>query len=189
MTDEKPLSLKKSHRKASLRTLHCIIHYKSVLQSKKCLAFTDEKLLKVKDAAMLRSEYGSTVFERQDEISQRILMLEHLCKQEHRYHGKCLKMFTNTARIKQKKRKAETQEVDEPEDNDSIRSPRKKKHSCLLPSDQCIFCHKRVKKHGNKFQKLVQLTSKEKASEIKDRAESVSQEDSHPDINIVIKRH
>ena len=28
------------------------------------------------------------------------------------------------------------------------------------------------------------LTSKEKASEIKDRAESVSQEDSHPDINI-----
>ena len=133
---------------------------------------------------MLRSEYGSTVFERQDEISQRILMLEHLCKQEHGYHEKCLKMFTNTARIKQKKRKAETQEVDEPEDNDSVHSPRKKKHSCLLPSDQCIFCHKRVKKHGNKFQKLVQLTSKEKASEIKDRAESVSQEHSHLDINI-----
>ena len=93
-------------------------------------------------------------------------------------------MFTNTARIKQKKRKAEAQEVDEPEDNDSVRSPRKKKHLCLLPSDQCVFCHKRVKKHGNKFQKLVQLTSKEKASEIKDRAESVSQEDSHHDINI-----
>ena len=41
-----------------------------------------------------------------------------------------------------------------------------------------------MKKHGNKFQKLVHFTSKEKASEIKDRAESVSQEDSYPNINI-----
>ena len=157
MGDEKPLILQKRFCKPK-EHLEWIVLYDTVKRDDVCFILTEKTLSAIGKAAKLREAHGFTDYERQENICR---SLPTGLSAHHGYHRKCYQIFTNTTRLLKRKTDPDCSESE-------LRSKFSKKkkrrqsttaHRDLLPQRECIFCGKRVKKSGQKYECLKKLSS------------------------------
>lgn len=187
MGDEKPLNLKKKCCKPK-EHLECIVHYDTVKRDDRCFILTEKTLSSIRKAAKLREVQGFTDYERQQNICR---SLPTGLSAHHGYHRKCYQIFTNTTRLLKRKTDPDCSESEQ-KSNFSKKKKRRQStttHRALLPQRECIFCGKRVKKSGQKFECLKKLSSQSREKTIKLRAEAIHDAKimAYKDVDLVAK--